>query len=92
MAGTQRIHLDLRRFMEASVPATLAPHHEVRQVAAGTALVEPELPQAGVTRAVDEVAPVHVVHVPAWARADEAGGDDGAAIEAPLVVECLAMR
>ena len=56
----ERLHIELGRLGHGPRLAALAPHHEVGEVAAGAALVEPQLPPARILRAMDVPVPVEV--------------------------------
>ena len=86
-AGAEGIDLEQRGLVEPALLAALAADDEVREIAARSALVEPELPPAVVLGTVDEATPVEVVHVPLRAGPHEAGRDHRAAVEAAPLVE-----
>jgi hypothetical protein len=88
-ADAERISLEQGGLVQAARPAALAAHHELGEVAAGASLVEPEFLAAGVLGAVDEAAPIQVVHMPLRAGADESGRHDLPAVEAAALVEVL---
>ena len=91
-ASAERILIEFRRFVESPRAAALAAYDQIGQVAGGADLVEPELAPATFPRSVDESGPVEVIHMSARAGTHEAGGHHGKAVEAPLLVERLAVH
>ena len=73
---SQRKAREVDRFVHAPRPAALAAYDLLDQIAARTALVEPQPPATGIVRPVDELIPVDVVDVALRAGADEPGGNN----------------
>ncbi len=88
-ARPQRVRLHHARVRETAYRPALASHEEVRKVAAGALLVEPQRPgrRAVAAGTMHEPAPVDVVDVAPRTGADEPGGHDPAALETAPVVE-----
>ena len=90
--SAERVPIELRRFVERSSLATFATDEQIGEVAGGADFLEPELAPAAVFGSVDESGPVDVIHMSSWTGAHEAGGHDGQAVEAPPLVQRLAVH
>ena len=87
-AHAKGLEFGAHRLDQAALRGAFASHHEVREVATGPQLVEPELPPAGRPGAVHEEIPVYVVDVPLGTGTDEPGGDHRASIEVATAIQC----
>src|ERR1019366_6864041 len=83
--------LKLRSLVQTARFTALAPHDEIRQIAAGATLVEPQPLAAVVFSAVNKATPVEIIHVSLRAGAHEASGHNWPAVEPSLVIELLPM-
>ena len=91
-AGAERVLVELRRFVERSSLAAFATHEQVGEVPGRADFFEPELAPAAVLGSMDEPCPVDVIHVPSRTGTHEADGHHGEAVEAPSLIQSLAVH
>src|SRR5207249_11689119 len=75
-AVAQGLLCDFRRFCHGSRQAAVTADEDIREIAARSSLIDPELPTTGIGRSMNEFVPIDVTQMPVDARLNEANRYD----------------